>query len=79
MKNEVARSRPDVAREVYRQLLESKCVAGLPSSGGIDLNPFGIEANRRNLEVAVDYVYDQGLIRQRFAVDELFDDAVREA
>jgi 4,5-dihydroxyphthalate decarboxylase len=79
VKSEVARSYPVAVREIYRQLLESRRAAGLPSSGGIDLNPFGIEANRRNLEVAIDYVYAQGLISQRFAVDELFDDAVREA
>ena len=35
--------------------------------------------SRRNLEVAVDYFYDQGLISQHFTVDEMFDDAVRKA
>jgi 4,5-dihydroxyphthalate decarboxylase len=36
-----------------------------------------VEANRRNLEVAIDYVYRQRLIPRRFSVDELFDDVTR--
>jgi len=36
------------------------------------MNPYGIEANRRNLEVAIDYVHRQRLIPRRFAVEELF-------
>ena len=38
-----------------------------------DTCPFGLENNRRNLEVAIDYVYRQGLIPKRYAVDELFE------
>ncbi len=37
----------------------------------------GLAANRRNLEFAVDFVYRQGLIPRRYAVDELFDDLTR--
>ena len=39
--------------------------------------PFGFEANRRNLEVAIDYTYEQRLIPRRFTVDELFDYVTR--
>ncbi len=77
VKNEVVQSHPDAVKDVYRQLLESKSAAGLPAPGSIDLNPFGIDANRRNLEVVIDTVYAQGLIGRRFTVDELFDDAVK--
>jgi 4,5-dihydroxyphthalate decarboxylase len=41
------------------------------------MNPFGVEANRRNLEVGIDFAYRQKLIPRRFAVDELFDDVTR--
>jgi 4,5-dihydroxyphthalate decarboxylase len=58
----------DVRDEVYRLLEESKRL-GAPDDEG---TPFGIEANRRNLEVAIDYVFRQGLIPRRFGVDELF-------
>jgi len=43
----------------------------------LDTTPFGLEANRRNLEVAIDYVHAQRLIPRRFTVDELFDDVTR--
>ncbi len=70
-------SNPEAVKEVYRMLAESKRAAGLPAQHEIDLNPFGIEANRRNLEVAVDYVYRQKMIPRRYEVDELFDDVTR--
>jgi len=48
-------------------LKKSKEAAGNPAA-----NPFGIEENRRNLEVAIDCVYRQGMIARRFTVEELF-------
>lgn len=54
-------------REVYRLLAESRKAAGDPP-----MNPFGVEANRRNLEVAIDFVHRQRLIPRRFTLDELF-------
>ncbi len=68
---------PDAVREVYRLLEGSKRAAGLPQPGATDLNPFGIEENRRNLEVAIDMTFRQGLIPRPFEVDELFDNAMR--
>ncbi|HXM80807.1 MAG TPA: phosphate ABC transporter substrate-binding protein [Burkholderiales bacterium] len=53
--------------EIYRLLLESRKAAGNP-----EMNPFGIEENRRNLEVAIDCVYRQRMIPRRFTVEELF-------
>jgi 4,5-dihydroxyphthalate decarboxylase len=55
------------ADEVTRLLTESIKAAGSP-----EMNPYGIEANRRNLEVAIDYVYRQRLIPHRYRVEELF-------
>jgi 4,5-dihydroxyphthalate decarboxylase len=54
-------------REVYRLLQESRRAAGEPP-----MTPFGVQANRRNLEVAIEFVHRQRLIPQRFSVDELF-------
>ena len=54
------------AEEIYGMLLESKQAAGNPP-----LLPHGLEANRRNLEVAIDCVYKQKMIPRRFAVEEL--------
>jgi 4,5-dihydroxyphthalate decarboxylase len=68
---------PLAVREVYRLLVESKRAAGLPAGSGVDPSPMGMEANRRNLEVAIEQVWRRGLIPRRFAVDELFDDTTR--
>jgi 4,5-dihydroxyphthalate decarboxylase len=73
----LSRSRPQAVEEVYRLLVESKRAAGPGAAGALDTTPFGLEANRRNLEVAVDHVYRQRLIPRRFSVDELFDEVTR--
>ncbi len=73
----LSRDNPDAVREVYRLLRESKAAAGLPREGERDMLPFGVEANRRNLEVAIETAYRQRLIPRRFAVDELFDEVTR--
>ena len=54
------------ADEVYRALVESKEAAGNPP--GL---PHGLEANRHNLELAIDCAYKQRLIPRRFTVEEL--------
>jgi 4,5-dihydroxyphthalate decarboxylase len=77
VKDSVSKSSPDAVREVYRLLKDSKRAAPLPESGTLDMTPIGLEPNRRNLEVAIDYVYQQRLIPKRYKVDELFDDVTR--
>ena len=77
VKTSLSNSSPDVVREVYRLLREAKRAAPAPAPGASDMTPFGLEANRRNLEVAIDYVYQQRLIPKRYQVDELFDDVTR--
>jgi len=77
VRESLSRSDARAVREVYRLLLESKRAAGLPVAGTIDMNPFGVEANRRNLEVAIGYAHQQALLPRRFEVDELFDDVTR--
>ena len=58
----------DEASEVYERLCERRKAAGSP-----EMNPFGLEENRRNLEVAIDCVYGQNMIPRRYAVEELFE------
>jgi 4,5-dihydroxyphthalate decarboxylase len=77
VKESLSRANPRAVREIYRLLAASKTAAGSPPRGELDTTPFGLAANRRNLEVAIDYVYRQRLIPRRFAVDELFDDVTR--
>ena len=73
----LSQSHPQAVREVFRLLPQSKQAAGTPAADGIDINPFGVEANRRNLDIAIDYFHRQQLIPRRFEVDELFDDVTR--
>jgi 4,5-dihydroxyphthalate decarboxylase len=65
VKSTVSKAQAD---EVYQILLESKKAAG-----NAPMLPHGLEANRRNLEVAIECAHRQGMIPRRFAVDELFD------
>jgi len=64
VKNTVSDSQ---AQDIYSALKKSREAAGSP-----EMNPFGLEENRRNLEVAIDCTYKQGMIPRRFAVEELF-------
>lgn len=54
------------AQDIYSLLKKSREAAGSP-----EMNPFGLEENRRNLEVAIDCTYRQGMIPRRFTVEEL--------
>lgn len=76
VRRELSQAQPDAVREVYRMLKESRERSGEPTTP-IDFTPFGIERNRRNLEVALDYAYRNGVLREPMGVDELFDDVTR--
>jgi 4,5-dihydroxyphthalate decarboxylase len=65
VKNTVSTAQAD---EVYELLLQSKKAAGDPP-----MLPHGLEANRRNLEIAVECAYKQNMIPRRFTVEELFE------
>ena len=64
--------RPDIVRELYRMVVESR---GLTEGGTPAVfPPVGLEANRKGLQVAIDWALDQKIIPRRMSVDELFDD-----
>jgi 4,5-dihydroxyphthalate decarboxylase len=77
VRDTIAKSRPDIVKEIYRALLESRRATPPPPGGALDPWRFGIEANRRSLEIIVDYSHRQKLIPHAFSVDELFDDCMR--
>ncbi len=78
IREELAAKRPDVVREVYRLFKEAK-QASFAESGVPKLDPlrFGIEANRRSLEIIIDFAVKQGLLPRPVAVDDLFTDTMR--
>ena len=67
----ISKQRPDVVRELYRMIVESRARAeGVPAV----FPPMGLEANRKGLQLAIDWALDQKIIAHRLSVDELFDD-----
>jgi 4,5-dihydroxyphthalate decarboxylase len=68
----IAKSRPDIVQEIYRMLQESRRAAPPPAGGLLDPWRFGVEENRRSLEIVIDYCFRQKLIPRKFSVDELF-------
>jgi 4,5-dihydroxyphthalate decarboxylase len=71
VKEDLTRSDPQAVREVWRMMAESKRAAK-ESPKDAAFTPFGLEANRHNIEVVIDYAFRTGMIPRRFAVDELF-------
>jgi len=77
MRESIVKQRPDVVREVYRVLKESRAAAtGIPTGADNPLR-FGIGAIRQSLEQINAYAMEQKLIPRAFSADELFADAAR--
>jgi 4,5-dihydroxyphthalate decarboxylase len=72
IKDALTKDRPHAAEGIVRLFADSKRAAGLPAPDTLDMNPVGREANLRNLEVAIDCVYRQGMIPRCFDPEELF-------
>jgi 4,5-dihydroxyphthalate decarboxylase len=72
----ISRERPDVTAEVFRMLVESRKAA--PPEALATIPPFGVEANRKAIQLAIDWSLEQRIIPRRLEVDELFDDATRD-
>src|SRR5262249_17929063 len=75
IRSTIASARPDVVKEAYRVLREARRAVPPPADGDV-LDPwrFGVEPNRRSIEIIIDYSVRQKLIPRMFSVDELFDD-----
>lgn len=69
---DISKRHPGVVRELYRMIVESRALA----EGGVPavFPPIGLEANRKGIELAIDWALDQKIIPRRLSVDELFDD-----
>jgi 4,5-dihydroxyphthalate decarboxylase len=71
--SELSKERPDIVRELFDMLKKARDLA--PGKHfGIDTTPFGVDANRRNIELAIEFSFQQGIIPRRLSVDELFDE-----
>ena len=69
---DISRNRPDIVREIFRMVVESRAL----TEGGVPdpFPPIGLEANRKGLQMAIDWSFEQKIIPRRLSVDELFDD-----
>ena len=77
IRDAISKSRPDLVKEIYRMLRESRRAVPPPFGSVADPWRFGVEANRRSLEIIIDYSFRQKLISRNFSVEELFDDCTR--
>jgi 4,5-dihydroxyphthalate decarboxylase len=68
---DLSRHRPDIVRELYRMIVESRAMT---QSVPAVFPPIGFEANRKGIQLAIDWALDQKIIPHRLSVDELFDD-----
>jgi len=77
MRKSIVQARPDVAREVYRNVLASRRAMDSSKDGQLDPLRFGIENVRKSLELAIEMSLVQKFIFRKLSVDELFDDTTR--
>jgi len=66
--------RPDIVTQIYLLLAQSKARAERDKPAAVDLTPFGVEANRKALEVLIRNATDQKLLPRPLTVDEIFED-----
>ncbi|MDI3468379.1 MAG: hypothetical protein OJF62_000442 [Pseudolabrys sp.] len=69
--DEFKRARPDAVAELYR-LLEAARRTVPPRADGMDLAPFGKDANRACLELLMGYAAQQKLVRRPTAFEEMW-------
>jgi len=69
---DISRKRPEVVREIYRMLKESRAL----TEGGVPepFPPLGLEANRKGLQLAIDWAFEQKIIPRKLSVEDLFDE-----
>jgi 4,5-dihydroxyphthalate decarboxylase len=72
VREELSKRRPDIVREIFRIIVESRRLA--PASAMATMPPIGLEANRKGIEMAIEWSFEQKLIPRRLSIDELFDD-----
>lgn len=72
---DLSRDRPDIVREIYRMIGESRDLA----EGGVPdpFPPLGFEANYKGIQLAIDWAYDQKIIPEKVSVESLFDETTR--
>lgn len=73
VRRDVASAHPAAIRELWRVLHRAKPVT---SSGGPDMAPMGIAANRASLAMLLQYCEQQKLLPRPMSVDDIFDETI---
>ncbi len=74
VRKDMFQHRPDIVTQIYQLLAQSKARAEHDKPVAVDLTPFGVEANRKALEVLIRNATDQKLLPRPLTVDEIFED-----
>jgi len=69
---DIHKKNPEVVREIFRMLVEARNLA--PPEALKDLPPMGYEANRKGIDMAIQWAFEQKIIPRRLQLEELFDD-----
>lgn len=78
VREELLAQRPDAVREIARMVIAARAAMDPPMAPAVAaMQPFGLEPLRKALEIACLYAQQQGLTRECYAVDDLFDDMTR--
>jgi 4,5-dihydroxyphthalate decarboxylase len=72
IRKEIADSRPDIVREVFQLLVDSRAAAEPQPSPGPELQPVGFGNVRTSIETAIRFAYEQELISKKYEVEELY-------
>ena len=69
---DISKNRPDIVREIFRMIKESRDLTegGLPDP----FPPLGYAANRKGVQLAIDWAFEQKIIPRKPTLDELFDE-----
>jgi 4,5-dihydroxyphthalate decarboxylase len=69
---DLSKNHPDIVREIFRMLVESRNL----TAGGVKqpFPPVGMEANRKGIQLAIDWAYEQKIIPHKMTVESLFDE-----
>ena len=74
VRKDMFQHRPDIVTQIYQLLAQSKARAEGSQPAAVDLTPFGVEANRKALDVLIRNATDQKLLPRPLTVDEIFED-----
>lgn len=78
VRRELSYTRPDIVAEVFRAFKDSRDIAIRGGHENAKRLRFGLEANRRSLETIIRFAFEQKIIPEKYAVEDLFDEVTAE-